>query len=61
MRWERKAMRVYFDQIPEGYSTQDYPENTQFVLDDSKPKRDPVTFQLLPPEKRPLIYPEDCK
>ena len=54
-------MRVYFDQIPEGYSVQDYPENTTFVLDDTRPKMDPVTLELILPEKRPLIYPEDCK
>jgi len=54
-------MRVYFDQIPKGYSIQDYPKDTKFVLDDSKPKRDPVTFKLIPPKKRPLIYPDDCK
>lgn len=54
-------MRIYFDQIPEGYSTQDYPENVRFVLDDTRPERDPVTFEIIRPPKRPLIYPEDCK
>lgn len=54
-------MEIYFDQIPEGYSPQDYPAGTIFVLDDTRPKRDPVTFKVIRPEKRPLVYPEDCK
>ena len=54
-------MQIYFDQIPDGYSPQDYPENTTFVLDDALPERDPVTFKLIRPPKRPLIYPEDCE
>lgn len=54
-------MKIYFDQIPEEVDISDYPEGTVFVLDDSKPKRDPVTFELIRPPKRPLIYPKDCK
>ena len=54
-------MKLYLDQIPKGYSMLDYPDDTIFVMDDTRLKRDPVTFQLIPPEKRPLIYPEDCK
>lgn len=54
-------MEIFFDQIPEGYTWKDYPEGTVFVLDDTKPKRDPETFRLIWPPKRPLIYPEDIK
>ena len=54
-------MKVYFEQIPEGVSASDYPDGTVFVFDDSRPKRDPVTLELIPPEKRPLIYPEEVK
>ena len=54
-------MRIYLDQIPEGLSTQDYPEETEFILDDTRPERDPVTLKLIPRAKRELIYPEDCK
>lgn len=54
-------MKIFFDQIPEGVDMSEYPEGTIFVLDDSRPKRDPVTFEVIRPEKRPLIYPEDCK
>lgn len=54
-------MKLYFDQIPEGVDTSDYPEGTLFVLDDTRPKRDPVTFKLIREPKRKLIYPEDCK
>ena len=55
------AIRIYFDQIPEdaGIDTQDYPEYTSFILDDSRPKRDPVTFQAIRPPKRTKIYPSD--
>ena len=55
------TISIYFDQIPEdeGIDTQDYPEYTSFILDDSHPKRDPVTFQLIPPPKRTKIYPSD--
>ena len=54
-------IRIYFDQIPEdeGIDTQDYPEYTSFILDDSRPKRDPVTFKLIRPPRRTKIYPED--
>lgn len=54
-------MKLYFEQIPAGADVGDYPPDTLFVLDDVRPKRDPVTFQLLRPPKRELIYPEDCR
>ena len=55
------AISIYFDQIPEedGIRWEDYPEYTSFILDDSRPKRDPVTFQLIHPPRRTKIYPED--
>lgn len=55
-------MKVYLDQIPEGYRVEDYPEGTEFVLvDDSRPERDPQTYQLIPRQKRPLIYPQSIR
>ena len=54
-------MKLYFEQIPAGAVVSDYPPDTIFILDDSRPKRDPVTFQLIRPPKKKLIYPEDCK
>ena len=54
-------MELYFGQIPAGADVSDYPPDTIFILDDSCPKRDPVTFRLIRPPKRELIYPEDCK
>jgi hypothetical protein len=52
-------MELYFDQIPEeeGFSVEDYPEDTIFILDDAPLQRDPETHQLIPPEKRPKVYP----
>ena len=54
-------MKLYFGQIPAGADVSDYPPDTIFILDDIRPKRDPVTFQLIRPPKKKLIYPEDCK
>ena len=54
-------MKVYMDQVPEGISFEEYPEGTDFVFDERPLLRDPVTHRLIPKEKRPLIYPEDCK
>ncbi|HBI64259.1 MAG TPA: hypothetical protein DDX51_03980 [Clostridiales bacterium] len=54
-------MRIYLDQVPEEVDFGDYPPGTEFVLDDSRPKRDPVTYRLIQKPKRPLIYPEDVK
>ena len=54
-------MKLYFGQIPAGADVSDYPPDTIFILDDIRPKRDPVTFQLIRPPKRELIYPEDCR
>jgi len=53
-------MEIYFGQIPEGYDIDDYPEDTVFLWDLSRVKRDPVTFKVIFPPPRPLIYPEDC-
>lgn len=55
-------MKIYLDQIPEGFSPSDYPDDTEFIcIDDSRFERDPITFKLNPPQKRELVYPEDCK
>ena len=54
-------MKVYIDQIPEGVSIDDYPEGTEFVLDDAPLERDPETYQLIPRKKKPLIFPHDIK
>ena len=53
-------MVIYPEQIPNGYSIEDYPDGTEFLMiDDSPLERDPVTFKLLPREKRPFVYPKD--
>lgn len=52
-------MRIYLEQVPEEVDFDDYPPDTEFILDDAPLKRDPVTFKLIPRESRPLIYPED--
>ena len=54
-------MEVYIDQIPEGYSFEDYPPDTVFVFEETERMRDPVTHQLIPRKRRDPIYPEDCK
>lgn len=54
-------MKIYFDQIPEGVDIRDYPSDTVFVLDDSKPKRDPVTYRLIRGPERPMLYPENVR
>ena len=53
-------MDIYFEQIPEGASYEDYPPDTLFVLDDTRPKRDPQTWRLLPKEQRRIITPEEA-
>jgi hypothetical protein len=53
----KKPLTLYFDQIPKGYTIDDYPSGTIFILDDTPPKRDPVTFKLIRPEPRPKVYP----
>lgn len=52
---------IHMDQVPEedGIAWRDYPKCTAFILDDSRPKRDPVTFQLIQKPRRTLIYPQD--
>lgn len=52
-------MRLYFEQIPEGVDISEYPEETEFVLDDSRPKRDLETGRLIPRARRPLVYPHE--
>lgn len=54
-------MKIHMDQVPEEVSFDDYPIGTEFVFDEPPRKRDPVTHELLPREKRPLIYPQDVK
>lgn len=54
-------MEIYIDQIPDGYSFEDYPPETVFILEEAERKRDPKTHQLIPRKRRELIYPEDCK
>ena len=52
-------MRIFFSQIPDGYEPEDYPDGTEFAIDDSPRQRDPITFRLIRPPKLPLVYPED--
>ena len=54
-------MELYFGQIPAGADVSDYPPDTIFIFYEHPRKRDPVTFQLIRPPKRELIYPEDCR
>lgn len=54
-------MELYFGQIPAGADVSDYPRDTIFIFYEHPRKRDPVTFQLIRPPKRELIYPEDCR
>ena len=55
-------MIIHIRQIPEGYDIGDYPKGTEFILIDDTPlKRDPETFELIPPPEMPLIYPEDLR
>lgn len=54
-------MKLYFGQIPAGADVSDYPPDTIFIFYEHPRKRDPVTFQLIRPPKRELIYPEDCR
>lgn len=55
-------MKIYLEQIPEECDISDYPEETEIVFVDDRPlKRDPKTFQLLPRERLPLVYPDDVK
>ena len=60
MKVSMEKLRIYFDQIPDGTKFYDYPEDTVFVLDDTRPMRDSVTFQLIHSPAREMIYPEDC-
>ena len=53
-------MRIFFEQIPEGAEPGDYPPDTIFVLDDTRPKRDPVTFKIIIPEPRPKVSPKQA-
>lgn len=54
-------MKIYMEQVPEDVSFSDYPPGTVFVFDEPIRQRDPVTHELIPRKKRPLIYPEDCE
>ena len=51
-------MNIYIEQIPDTVNLENYTDDTEFILDDSRPERDPVTFQLMR-KKRVLIWPED--
>lgn len=53
---------LFPEQIPEGVELGDYPKGTLFALICDEPReRDPVSFQLLPRPKRPLMYPQNVK
>lgn len=53
-------MRIYLDQIPEGVDTSEYPADTEFVMDDTRPQWDAMTGKVIRPERRPLIYPKEA-
>lgn len=52
-------MKIYMEQIPEGISWNEYPDDTIFIFEEKPSVRDSVTFQLIPPQRRPSITPED--
>lgn len=52
-------MTLFMDQIPDGAEWDDYPPDTKFILDDSYPKRDEKTLELIFPN-RPKITPEEA-
>ena len=54
-------MKIYFEQIPEGVNEEDYPEGTEFVMDDTRPIRDSETNKLIAKERRPLLFPYEVK
>ena len=56
-----KEVEVYLEQIPEGVEPEEYPENTIWVWRDDRPKRDPVTFELIRPEPMKKLWPEDVR
>lgn len=53
-------MKIYLDQIPDGVSLGEYPPDTEFILDDETPKRDPITNRIIWP-KRSHITPEEAR
>ena len=53
-------MELYFEQIPENVDFSEYPPDTLFVLDDSRPPRDPITFKRILPPPKPIVTPEQA-
>ncbi|GEM_PF-5728835 len=45
-------MKLYFDQIPEGVSPADYPEGTEFVVDDAPMRCARLAFSRPPHGER---------
>jgi len=56
-----KQVKIDIGQIPEGVEVEEYPEGTLFVWSEDKPKRDPVTFELMRPEPMKKLWPEDVR
>ena len=54
-------MKIYMEQIPEGISCSKYPADTIFIFEEKPLVRDPITFNLIPPKRRPSITPEDIR
>lgn len=52
-------MRIFMDQIPENVGFDDYPPDTEFVMDDKPPERDKETLRLIWPS-RPIVTPEEA-
>ena len=52
-------MRIYMEQIPEGTSYDEYPDDTLFIFEEKALERDYTTLQLIPRRRRPLVTPED--
>ena len=48
------------DQIPVGFSIDDYPPDIEIMLADDPPLRDPVTHKIVGWPKRPIVTPEEA-
>lgn len=53
---EGHRMKIYFEQIPDDVDFRDYPEGG-ICFGERRPERDPVTFKVMLPPRRNLIYP----
>lgn len=50
-------MKIYFEQIPDECRIEDYPDGTEFILDDTPVKIDMTTGRPIRSKSRPWVYP----